>query len=464
MRDNNPTVRRFAKLSRQQLIDKLEALLPVEGGSDEPEEQEELSYSSPSPGAYEVLAHQEESSVAEHGISHVRESLESPSIAIETIATPYDDATHSRDVTRESIQTPRQHLDIDGAEAHEASPPDNALGAQLLSAYLENMHRRMPFFDFSEVVKIHARRFDDLTRDACSRRQAFRLYMVYATGAAILRLTDSYNATPPGHYLAKALLYRTLWKGDDPIRDIEAMILIVNYKLRTSLSSRLWYMIGLAMRTAVEAGMHREYYYRNLDPEVALSRRRVFWSVFVLERSIGSSLKRPLSISERDIDIVPGAEFDFDMPDSLSSFQVADTVSPDGITPLGSLCTLSGSDYRLSRILSRIYAETSRVDRSLYDRMQDVPSHLAQLKDHETTLSQAPVRDQNWLYMHYHDAVRKTIEPFLSILQPQEELMKLCLQASGRECQLFKTMHVHKRSAYSFLMINSVFTAGMTIW
>ena len=45
------------------------------------------------------------------------------------------------------------------------------------------------------------------------------------------------------------------------VHNIEAMTLLVLYNLRSLSNSGIWYMTGLAMRTCVDLGLHREAYY-----------------------------------------------------------------------------------------------------------------------------------------------------------------------------------------------------------
>ncbi|KAH8896748.1 hypothetical protein GQ53DRAFT_819014 [Thozetella sp. PMI_491] len=84
---------------------------------------------------------------------------------------------------------------------------------------------------------------------------------------------------------------------------IEAMTLLVIFHLRSPVSPGLWYMIGLAMRTCVDLGLHSSRKEVEHDPATIQHRRKLFWSVYALERNIAISLGHPVSIPDRQIDV-----------------------------------------------------------------------------------------------------------------------------------------------------------------
>lgn len=348
------------------------------------------------------------------------------------------------------------------------SPPNDELGEQLLVMYLKNLHRRTPFVNLAEILDAHDRRHQGFLADARSEYHGFLLYMVYAIGATVLQLTrPCYNSTAsPEKYLARALDFKSMWKGEQPVREVESTLLLVFYKLRTSLDSRVWYLIGHAVRTAIDIGMHREHYYRNLDPETAHSRRRLFWSVYSMERRIAWSLRRPYSIADHDIDTLETQPTDYTVPDTLSAVRLDKHTSSHGHSSSSQtdIIPASYAVFALTRITSRVYVDIYSVGKARSDLRNEVPSLLEQFKQLEPLLSAVPDVDRDWVLIHYHDSIRKTIEPVLRILEPQDELMQLCLQASGRMCQMFKRMRMKTLCIHSFLMINALFIAGMNMW
>ncbi|KAJ5546855.1 hypothetical protein N7494_004440 [Penicillium frequentans] len=286
-----------------------------------------------------------------------------------------------------------------------AAPPDDMTGSKILDAYFNNMHVRLPFLDRCDILELHANRHRASGNNPEEQYGQFKLFMVYAIGAVTLQVTETYDSTPPNTFLVTALRFDPTLRESISIASIEAMLLLVLYNLRTTSNSSVWYMIGLAMRTCIDFGLHREARYRRLRPHEAQLRRRLFWSVYITERYTAWSLGRPFSIPEEEID----AEPPFNIDDSINSDEVIEQI------------------------------------------------------EFKTTLSSLALADGDFVLMHWNNAIRMLLQPFLSTLHPQDELIGTCLYASGQMCQFFKKLRQRDSSGHSFLLVNSVFMAGLTM-
>lgn len=81
-------------------------------------------------------------------------------------------------------------------------PPTDEMGARILETYFTRLHSRYPFLNRTQVWQIHADRWrlakikrEDLTRS--DRFAIFKLNLVYAIGATMLRLSEKYAYTTP---------------------------------------------------------------------------------------------------------------------------------------------------------------------------------------------------------------------------------------------------------------------------
>lgn len=192
-----------------------------------------------------------------------------------------------------------------------APPPEEPVGARIVNSYMDRLHPRYPFLDREEIWRLHtqhlARPVEPTSYDPeVDKFSLFKIYMVYAIGSAVLRLTEPYAYTAPEAFYAKALQYISnahTENQSESVQSIETMVLLIMFHLRTVSSTGIWYMTGLAMRTCVDLGLHRKSHFLNEDPFERQMRRRLFWTVYSLERSIAIALGRPYSISDRDIDV-----------------------------------------------------------------------------------------------------------------------------------------------------------------
>ena len=241
------------------------------------------------------------------------------------------------------------------------------------------------------------------------------------------------------------------------VENIEAMVLLVVYHLRTASSHGMWYMIGLAMRTAIDLGLHRKANEINLDPFTTQIRRRLFWVVYYLERVVSMSLGRPFSISDRHIDL--------DLPLDVDD----DTLDPALLTnpqPHSKPTSLTFAIYlfKLRRIDSRIQHKIYRADRplsSLRPKMDPLYLELEEWK--ESALLRFTGTSLDYPMLHYNRAVRLLIQPFLPLLPITDPYYHICLRAAGEICQSHKRLHQTLEYGHSFLAVQTVFMAGITL-
>ncbi|KAI1105604.1 fungal-specific transcription factor domain-containing protein [Jackrogersella minutella] len=93
---------------------------------------------------------------------------------------------------------------------------------------------------------------------------------------------------------------------------LQTILLVLLFATVLPRSANVWVLSGAAMRACLELGLHREP-----PTSIALSsdqlelRRRVFWSAYLMDRSICSALQRPLS--------TPDAAINTKLPEGLAN-------------------------------------------------------------------------------------------------------------------------------------------------
>ncbi|KAL5340188.1 fungal-specific transcription factor domain-containing protein [Aspergillus crustosus] len=158
-------------------------------------------------------------------------------------------------------------------------------------------------------------------------------------------------------------------------------------------------MLGLALRMAINMGMHRSFSAAALHPHVRELRNRLWWSVYVAERLFSIEMGRPLSISDSEID----APFPVFVPEWSCARKPMNT---DGLIAMAKLCQLMGkiveavycksADAKGAIIQPRVYQQLKReleeCKRSLPEEMKmgDSPTrsvaHLALTCEQATML------------------------------------------------------------------------------
>ncbi|KAJ5137985.1 mRNA splicing factor Cwf18 [Penicillium atrosanguineum] len=344
-----------------------------------------------------------------------------------------------------------------------ASPPDDEISSRILDVYFKNMHARLPFLDRSEILELHAERHQPPGKTPEEQFGKFKMFMVYAIGAAILQTTETYNSTPPSDFLLTALCFDPTLRESISVASVEAMVLIVIYNLRTNSNSSVWYMIGLAMRTCVDFGFHRKARYAKLNAHESEKRRRLFWTVYIMERHTACSLGRPFSIAEEEIDAELPSNLDDSIADDEMITQILKGECRTERTPIPTLGRFIAS-IQLQRIVSEINTRIYRLDKQSSSLISEIAPLMEKLEAFKINVPSLDLQDCDFVYMHWNNSVRILLQPFLSVLHPQDGYIRTCLFASGQMCQIFKTLRQRDSCGHSFLLMNSVFMAGLTMW
>lgn len=86
------------------------------------------------------------------------------------------------------------------------------------------------------------------------------------------------------------------------VRSVQACLLVGTYLLPLDTSGLSYTYFGLALKMAIQNGMHRRYAGESLDPHTVEIRNRVFWTAYTIEKRISILHGRPASITNADVD------------------------------------------------------------------------------------------------------------------------------------------------------------------
>lgn len=344
----------------------------------------------------------------------------------------------------------------DKSQPAQPAAPSDAEGLKYIRIYMETMHNHMPYIDSEEIYQLHDDRLEPIAPTRSTRWKSFKLYMVYAIGAATCRAAEPQPSVSVNDLLRIALELKPPVTELRSLQSIEAMMLLIMYNLRIPNSSNIWYMIGLAMRTAIDLGLHRETNYLNLKPDESQRRRRLFWSVYVMDRSIARLLDRPFNIAEYDIDV--GLPFDYQEP-----YSEEQTLRRE--RHLRTSIAVFIPSIRLIRLKSQIQTRVHRVDKEVSLLLPEINPLFSKLEEYRRSLqTDLSPMDKDWISMHWNNGILVLIQPFLGELPSDHELIRTCMKASGKMCQVFKALHQKGYIGFGYFLVSTLFKAGLTLW
>lgn len=128
------------------------------------------------------------------------------------------------------------------------------------------------------------------------------LYMVFAIATAMSSRSD----TLPERYHASAMLhmdglFSTISLTNNRLDGLKGILLLALYSIMRPAAPGVWYVLGSALRLAIDLGLHQENTpkaEKTLDPLVVDERRRLWWCTYALDRQLGLYLGRPFGIAD----------------------------------------------------------------------------------------------------------------------------------------------------------------------
>lgn len=219
---------------------------------------------------------------------------------------------------------------------HPATFPDQELGLRLVTLYFEHANPQIPVLHRGEFMAMFERAYADEVRGR-GPRELYVLNMVFAIGAGII-VGDSKGDPPlnelvgaasgstqcqPEEYHASAIVHLEACLGSGGgLEDLQAVLLLANFALLRPVPPGLWYIIGVAVRLAVDLGLHFEDG-KDVEPPGLASpvplqaeaaardrgkreyirdmRRRLWWCTYSFDRLVSLCVGRPFGISDQVI-------------------------------------------------------------------------------------------------------------------------------------------------------------------
>ncbi|KIW45224.1 uncharacterized protein PV06_03626 [Exophiala oligosperma] len=195
------------------------------------------------------------------------------------------------------------------SQAAEISP---ALPSADFATFLINavkFHCGQVFYLFED--ERFTQQFSQFQRDPTKTMEASRLWyihylLVLAFGKAFVApSTNGRSRKPPGAELfvhAMTLMPEFSFYDADPIEEIQVLCCAALYLQCLDFRGAAYCMIGRALRKALEHGMHTKIHGRTkIDGGLVQRRRKVWWTVYVLDRQMSALMGVPLGVADEAI-------------------------------------------------------------------------------------------------------------------------------------------------------------------
>ncbi|KAG2008320.1 nuclear protein [Coprinopsis cinerea AmutBmut pab1-1] len=271
--------------------------------------------------------------------------------------------------------------------------PEPDLLESLISLYFDNCHILLPV--------LHRPTFENDVRNQLHLRNpsfAATLLTVCALASRFstdprVYLKDADQTSSGWKYISQVPLASTISLVQTTVYDLQRYALAAMYFLGSSMNHTAWTLAGIGLRLAQDGGLHRRQRNKYRPNKEAELRKRAFWCLVAMDRTMSSLLGRPCALYGEDIDVDYPVECDdeywetedptqaFRQPPDRPSFMSA------FLSYLG-LCDIIGSMLRTlystkkCRIIHGLIGENwevrvvAELDSALVTWRRSLPRHL----------------------------------------------------------------------------------------
>ncbi|KAK7407831.1 Transcriptional activator [Neonectria punicea] len=255
------------------------------------------------------------------------------------------------------------------------------------------------------IHQIYSKRLDLSDPETCLIYCQVLLMFAYGQMYSINQWTG--NDGPPGFsYFMQALKFLPNIHEEGSVLFVEVLSLIGYFMQNLNRRDAASLYIGLALRMAISLGLHQEVSDPALDEMEREYRRRLWWSVYSMDRILCAKSGNPITIADGDI----GVNHPSRMP---------------AIEPEVSSVTVLYHYTELSRILGNImesvYRKSRKIGSKLVESVQTIMGDLAlwlrnlpsPLRLDFNKLDKELSRESVSMFLHYYQCINMTARPLL---------------------------------------------------
>ncbi|KAI1869750.1 uncharacterized protein JN550_005731 [Neoarthrinium moseri] len=363
--------------------------------------------------------------------------------------------------------------DSAGAVEGLSLPADSAHVDSLVDFYFAHSHTLYPIVRRSEIMSLlgDARAAAIGGAIAPSPPDLFKVWMVLAIGSTAYCSVTLEDESESMLYYNKALTYfeAALAYGDTAA--LEVLTLQVSYSFFNQLGPNTWFLVGMAARIAIGMGIHSSSTYKAFTVDEAERRKRLFFSIYMMDRVVSVALGRPFALHDDDIDVSPFADVD------------DDDITPTGIRPRQSLqLSLMAVPLHIlalrriaSKIASQVYSprlsssppsplECEATVRTLHEELISWRRNMPfPLPTGSASFARVPHLSNSWYDFNYYTHVAMLYRPSPLLPTPSQERVHTLHEATSMALRTAMSMHMQHRLAYNWLNFLGVYTATLSL-
>ncbi|KAK7425555.1 hypothetical protein QQZ08_007996 [Neonectria magnoliae] len=359
-------------------------------------------------------------------------------------------------------------VETDDDLAHLLLPSDHSKIDRLVGFYFAHSHTLYPIVQRAEfTTTLRFVRDNPQAEPAQSPLSLFRIWMVLAIGSTAYCSVSLAEEPESMLYYSKAMTYFEASLGYGDMVALEVIMLQVSYSFFNQLGPNTWCLVGIAARIALGMGLHTSSTYEGLPTDMAERKKRLFFSVYMMDRVVSTALGRPFALHDDDIDVSPFADVDEEDAN-------AENVQPRSSLQPG-LMAVSLHILALRKIASKIakqvYSNPRVASLEMEEREEIVSSIHQELVDWRRNMpfplpnanAHVPHLTSNWYDFNYYTHLAMLYRPTPLLPTLDQKRIKILADAASMSLRQATNMHRQQVFAYNWLNLLAIFTATLSL-
>ncbi|KAI0893766.1 fungal-specific transcription factor domain-containing protein [Annulohypoxylon nitens] len=346
--------------------------------------------------------------------------------------------------------------------------PSKTRADQLTSFYFAHSHTLYPIINRSEFLALLDRIYEQpLDTSSMDPASLFRVWMILAIGSSSRSSVSVVEESEALLYYNKALEYFEAAFDYGDMVALETIMLQVSFSFFNQFGPNTWLLVGNAARIAIGLGLHTSSAYERLPFNVAEMRKRVFFSIYMMDRVISIALGRPFAIQDDDIEIEPFIDVDDDEIDDIEA-RGRDRLEPSILSVPRHILHLRRIASKISR---QVYGNQATIRANTPHREDIIHSLHKELIDWRRNTPfplpdvhpRVPHLCSNWYDFNYYTHMAMLYRPSPLFPTLDQVMVKKLANAASMSIRQAYTMHRQKRFAYNWLNLLSLFMSTISL-
>jgi hypothetical protein len=340
-----------------------------------------------------------------------------------------------------------------------ADVPMNKYGEELIDVYFDNYWAHLPVLHKPTFLSHH---YYPISQGAVAKTfSEFQVYMVFAIAACEKPNIAGGYTFSHHEFFRKAIQTLGAVMSSSDLDCIQCLLLLCIYGRNEPQSVNMWHVTGLVLRTALGIDLHRKESLAQANVFEAEMAKRLFWSAYVLDRSIAMAMGRPLGIEDSDITV----QLPLQYTDEQLAYHDPQLVAPSGFPDAKDTSTFIHV-IKIRQINAKIYKtfHSAGYSNSVEDLDALRLQYYGQLNEWLITtpryfLATSMFQSAEWFQIAYHYANLSLHRPSHATPVPSFEALRLCVDSSISLISSYASLYAKNKVSYSFIALNSIFMA-----